>query len=146
LFFGKIEVEEIGLATVFIVDDDKAVGLALQRLLRAEGYSTQVWSSAKAFLTDHDPDAPGCLVTDLMMPGMSGLDLLRTMARNGCSRPIIFVTAGNLAPGAMGMPAGEFSILSKPVDCADLLEAVREALEKDEGRRAQRREGHERDH
>jgi FixJ family two-component response regulator len=132
--------------TVFIVDDDKAVGLALQRLLRAEGYSTQVWNSAKAFLCDHDPDAPGCLMTDLMMPGMSGLDLLRTLARNGCSRPIIFVTAGNLAPGAVGMPAGEFRILSKPVDCADLLEAVREALEKDQGRRARRKKEPELDH
>jgi FixJ family two-component response regulator len=121
--------------TVFIVDDDVSVGLALQRVLRAEGYSTQVWNSAKAFLRDHDPDAPGCLVTDLMMPGMSGLDLLRTLATAGCSRPIIIVTGGRLTEGEMGIPAGAVSILSKPVDCVDLLDAVREALVKDEARR-----------
>jgi len=134
------------MGTVFIVDDDKSVGVALQRVLRAEGYSTQVWNSARAFLSDHDPDAPGCLVTDLMMPGMSGLELLRTLATNGCSRPTIFLTAGHLTPDAMGMPAGAVTILSKPVDRVDLLEAVREALEKDEGRRAPGTKGHKLDH
>jgi FixJ family two-component response regulator len=148
-FCGCIETRGIGLSThqtVFIVDDDPSVGVALQRVLRAEGYSTRLWNSAKSFLTEHDPDAPGCLVTDFMMPGMSGVDLLRALTSSGCSRPIIFLTGGDLTLSAIGIAAGTVSILSKPVDCVELLQAVRDALEKDQGRRAPGPEGRNLEH
>ena len=72
--------------TVFVLDDDESFVRALDRLLRAEGFETRTWTSAKAFLAEHDPSLPGCLVTDLIMPEMSGLELQRQLlARVACA-------------------------------------------------------------
>src|SRR4051812_9420389 len=78
--------------TVFVLDDDESFVRALDRLLRAEGFATRTWTSVKSFLAEHDPSLPGCLVTDLIMPEMSGLELQRELLAQGCLRPILFIT------------------------------------------------------
>ncbi len=127
--------------TVFILDDDESFVAALGRLLRAEGFRTRAWSSASQFLAEHDADAPGCLVTDLMMPEMSGLELQRTLMAAGCVRPVVFVTArSDMATIVAGMRAGAVSFLPKPVLRGDLLATVREAMLQDTQTRAARAE------
>jgi FixJ family two-component response regulator len=118
--------------TVFIVDDDASFVRALERLLRAEGFVTRSWTSVTTFLTEHDPDLPGCLVTDLVMPDMSGIELQRRLIVQGCCRPIVFITgAGDMSTAVEGMRMGALSFLPKPVSRTSLVEALREALAKD---------------
>ena len=118
--------------TVFILDDDEPFVRALERLLRAEGFATRMWTSAKNFLAEHDPDLPGCLVTDLIMPEMSGIELQRRLIIQGCFRPIVFITgAGDMSSAVEGMRMGAVSFLPKPVSRPSLVEALREALAKD---------------
>src|SRR6187551_150877 len=74
--------------SVFLVDDDAAICRALSRGLTAEGFTVRCWNSARAFLDEHDPTAPGCLVTDVAMPGVNGLELQKLLATSGCARPI----------------------------------------------------------
>ncbi len=125
-------------ATVFLLDDDQAVVTALARVLHAEGHPTRTYTSANEFLAAHDPEIPGCLVTDLIMPDMSGLELQRVLAARGYARPIVFVTArGDIPMTVQGMRAGAISFLPKPVRKADLLATVREAIAKDAATRAQ---------
>ena len=123
--------------TVYLVDDDSTVRVALARALTAEGFETHTWESADAFLAQHDAAAPGCVVTDIAMPGMSGLDLQRELLARGCIRPIVFVTGhGNIRMSVQAMRAGAVTFLPKPVRAADLAQAVNEALEKDRALRA----------
>lgn len=123
--------------TVYLVDDDSTVLAALSRALTAEGFDTQSWISADAFLAEHDAEAPGCVVTDIAMPGMSGLDLQKELLARGSARPIVFITGyGNIRMSVQAMRAGAVTFLPKPVRSADLAQAVREALEKDELTRA----------
>jgi FixJ family two-component response regulator len=118
--------------TVFVLDDDESFVRALDRLLRAEGFATRTWTSANAFLGDHDPSLPGCLVTDLIMPEMSGLELQRKLLAQGCVRPIVFITGrGDMSTAVEGMRLGAVSFLPKPVSRAALVAALREALSKD---------------
>lgn len=118
--------------TVFIIDDDESVGLALQRMLRAAGYAASVWTDGNIFLAEHDTSLRGCVVTDLLMPGMSGLDLLSALTSGGCSRPVIVITASEeLAVTAAACPDAPFKVLSKPVTRNELLDAVNEAILKD---------------
>src|SRR5262245_15099404 len=113
---------------VSILDDDDSVAQALAQLLQTEGFTTRVWTSANEFLAAHDPDAPGCLVCDLIMPGMTGLELQRELSGPDWMRPIVFVTArGDIATAVEGMKAGAVTFLSKPVRRTDLVAAVREA-------------------
>ena len=101
---------------VYLIDDDPTVRTALSRALSAEGFDTQGWDSADAFLAEHDEQAPGCVVTDLAMPGMSGLDLQRELLARGCARPIVFVTGyGNISMSVQAMRAGAVTFLPKPV-------------------------------
>jgi FixJ family two-component response regulator len=101
-------------------------------LLRAEGFATRTWTSANAFLADHDPSLPGCLVTDLIMPEMSGLELQRKLLAQGCVRPIVFITGrGDMTTAVEGMRLGAVSFLPKPVSRAALVSALHEALSKD---------------
>lgn len=117
---------------VFLVDDDASVRIALKRGLSAEGLTVRTWESADAFLAEHDPDLPGCLVADVSMPGMSGLELQAVLSSRGCTRPIVFVTAkGNIPMSVQAMRAGAVTFLSKPVRLADLVTAIREAFERD---------------
>jgi FixJ family two-component response regulator len=118
--------------TVFIVDDDESFVRALERLLRAEGFATRSWTSVTTFLAEHDANLPGCLVTDLVMPDMSGIELQRRLLAQGCLRPIVFITgAGDMSTAVEGMRMGAVSFLPKPVLRPSLVEALREALAKD---------------
>jgi FixJ family two-component response regulator len=123
---------------VFLVDDDAAIRSALRRGLSAEGLAVRSFESADAFLAAHDPAIPGCLVADVAMPGMSGLELQSVLAARSCARPIIFVTArGSIPMSVQAMRAGAVTFLAKPVRLADLVAAIREAFEKDRRCRAE---------
>jgi len=117
---------------VFLVDDDASLRRALRRGLCAEGFVVRDWESADGFLAEHDPDEPGCLVADVALPGMSGLELQSVLAARGCGRPIVFVTArGSIPMSVQAMRAGAVTFLSKPVRIAELVAAIREAFERD---------------
>ena len=121
---------------VFVVDDDASIRTSMRRCLAAAGFTVRTFASADAFLAAHDPDAPGCLVADVAMPGMSGLELQSVLAARGAARPIIFVTArGSIPMSVQAMRAGAVTFLSKPVRLGDLLAAVLEAFERDRQRR-----------
>ena len=117
---------------VFLVDDDAAIRTALKRGLTAEGFIVSAFESADDFLAAHDPATPGCLVADIAMPGMSGLELQSVLAARHCRRPIVFVTAkGSIPMSVQAMRAGAVTFLAKPVRLAELAAAIREALERD---------------
>jgi FixJ family two-component response regulator len=118
--------------TVFVLDDDESFVRALDRLLRVEGFTTRTWTSATTFLAEHDPTLPGCLVTDLIMPEMSGIELQRRLVAQGRARPIVVITGrGDMSTAVEGMRMGAVSFLPKPVSRATLFEALSEALSKD---------------
>lgn len=118
--------------TVFVLDDDESFVRALDRLLRAEGFTTRTWTSVTTFLDEHDPELPGCLVADLIMPEMNGIELQRKLVAQGCLRPIVFITGrGDMTTAVEGMRMGAVSFLPKPVSRSSLVEALREALAKD---------------
>jgi RNA polymerase sigma factor (sigma-70 family) len=125
--------------TVFLIDDDASVRRSLARALLLEGFNVQAWESALAFLSEHDPFAPGCLVLDVAMPGMTGIELQRLLGGSGSSRPIVFITGkGDIATSVAAMRAGAVTYLAKPVRIADLAAAVREALQRDTEERQSR--------
>jgi FixJ family two-component response regulator len=135
------EQEMHSVPTIFILDDDQSYVRALERLLHCEGFSTRAWTSARKFLEEHDPAAPGCLVADLIMPDMNGLEVQRHLAAQGCVRPMVFITArGDMHTAVEGMRAGAVSFLPKPVQRASLIETLREALSRDAAQRAARSE------
>jgi FixJ family two-component response regulator len=114
---------------VRLVDDDASMLTALSRLLELAGYAVQSFASAAAFLEQHRADHRGCIVTDLRMPGMGGLDLQMALARDGNPLPIIFVTGyGDIATSVHAMRRGAEDFLTKPVRKADLLASVERAL------------------
>src|SRR2546421_9615220 len=118
--------------TVFVIDDDAAVRKAVSRLLRSAGIAVAVFASPGEFLAQYDPDMPGCLVLDLAMPDISGLQLQTTLAKKGCTLPIIFLTGhGDVSKSVQAMKHGAFDFFSKPVKDKDLLPAVRAAIERD---------------
>jgi len=118
--------------TVFVVDDDPAVLKSLSRLLRSAHLVAATFTSPREFLDRHDPDAPGCLVLDVAMPGLNGLELQQAMATSGHERPIVFLTGhGDIPMSVQAMKRGAVDFLTKPVNDADLLQAVRVAVEKD---------------
>lgn len=124
--------------TVFLVDDDLRVLKALARLLGSDGWTTRLYRSAREFLAEHDAAVPGCLVLDLLMPEMTGLDLQKELARLGQHRPIIFLSGcGDVPSSVTAMKSGAVDFLTKPVDASALLQAVRGAMERDERQRAQ---------
>src|SRR5215470_2061541 len=121
---------------VFLVDDDPVILKALARLLGAAGYQTKSYQSAKAFLAEHDASIPGCAVLDHAMPGLDGLAVQETLARQGIHRPVIFLTGrGTIAESVKAMRAGAVDYLTKPVDKVELLSAIRLAEERDKTRR-----------
>ena len=127
--------------TVFVVDDDAAFLKAVTRLLRVSDFDVRSFPSAAAFLNEHDPAAPGCLVLDVAMPGLDGLELQQTLAARGCERSIVFITGqGDIPMGVQAMKAGAVNFLTKPFEKDELLAAVREALEKDRLARSARAE------
>ena len=126
---------------VFIVDDDSGVRDALRRLLTSVGLAAEVFATAQAFLTARRPDAPGCLVLDVRLPGLSGLDLQRELAAVDASLPIIFLTGyGDIPMSVRAMKAGAVEFLTKPFREQDLLDAIRHAIDRDRVARTERRE------
>src|SRR5215469_3023052 len=129
---------------VFVLDDEESIVVALGRMLQASGFAIRCSTSAPEFLASHDPDIPGCLVADVRMPGMSGLELQRALQARGIDRSIVFITGrGDIATTVQAMKAGAVTFLAKPVQRAELIAAVREAIGKDAETRAQHREQQE---
>ncbi len=126
--------------TIFVVDDDPAVLRSLSRLLRSEGLAVVTFSSACDFLEHHNPNLPGCLILDVAMPGMNGLELQAALIANGHEQVIVFLTGhGDIPMSVAAMQNGAVGFLSKPVNDEDLLNTVRLALETDRLRREKRR-------
>jgi FixJ family two-component response regulator len=126
---------------VFVVDDDLSVRKAIERVLRAAGLAVSAHASAQDYLERYDPNAPGCLVLDLAMPGFSGLDLQDALAARGGAPPIIFLTGRAAVPDSVrAMKHGAVEFLTKPVDERTLIDAIRNALEKDRMDRLRRAE------
>lgn len=127
--------------TVFVVDDDASVREALAGLIRSVGLRVEVFASAQEFLTGPRTDAPSCLVLDVRLPGLSGLDLQRQLAESGIRIPIIFITGhGDIVMSVKAMKAGAIEFLPKPVRDQDLLDAIRVAVDRDRARRAEERD------
>jgi FixJ family two-component response regulator len=117
---------------VFVIDDDPGVLRALTRLLVAAGFEARPFSSPTAFLEQHDPAVPGCLVLDVALPGLDGLELQQRLTASGCARPIVFITGrGDIPSSVRAMKAGAVDFLTKPVDERELVRAVRNAIELD---------------
>lgn len=122
--------------TVYIVDDDHSVRAALEDLLASVGLHSQSFGSTQEFLASEVPDALGCLVLDIRMPGQSGLDFQRQMKGLGIVLPVIFISGhGDVAMTARAMKAGAIEFLAKPFDEQALLDAINEGIEKDRRRR-----------
>jgi FixJ family two-component response regulator len=117
---------------VFVVDDDPALRHALTNLLRSVGLRVETFGSAREFLAGPRPDAPGCLVLDVRLPGLSGLDLQHELATAQLDLPIIFITGyGDIPMTVRAMKAGAVEFLTKPFRDQDLLDAIQHALERD---------------
>jgi len=128
-------------AVVFIVDDDAPMRQSLKNLLRSIGLRAELFASAQEFLQSKRPDLPGCLVLDVRLPGLSGLDLQRRTAEAGIDIPIIFITGyGDIPMSVRAMKAGAVELLTKPFRDQDLLDAIQQALERDRKARDQRAE------
>ena len=129
---------------VYVVDDDPGLRQALSRLLRSVGLGVRTFGSAKDFLRDTRPKAAGCLVLDVRMPGMDGLDLQREMANAGIHLPIVFITGhGDIQMSVKAMKAGAIEFLTKPFRDQDLLDAIQTAIERSRASEQIRAEGAE---
>src|ERR671918_1691615 len=126
-------------AVVYVVDDDESVRRALGSLIRLEGLAVQTFPSAQEFLAVPRPDVPSCLVLDVKLPGLSGLDLQAELAKGKVQIPIIFLTGhGDIPMTVRAMKAGALEFLTKPFDDQDLLEAIHEAIKRDRVARRER--------
>jgi FixJ family two-component response regulator len=124
---------------VFVVEDDASVRKAVGSLVRLAGLTVQTFSSAQEFLAFPKPDVPSCLVLDVQLPGLSGLDLQEELARSDVQIPIIFLTGhGDIPMTVRAMKAGALEFLTKPFDDEDLLEAIRVAINRDRLARQER--------
>lgn len=123
--------------TIFIVDDDAAVRDALKLLLRSVGQAVETFASAQEFLEAYSEDRPGCLVLDIRMPGMSGLELQQKLNEKHSILPIIFITGHGDVPMAVeAMQAGAVDFIQKPFRDQDLIDRINQALDKDSMNRA----------
>jgi FixJ family two-component response regulator len=129
---------------VFVIDDDRMIRDGLQSLIRSVGLRVETFASAQDFLGAKRPDTPACLVLDVRMPGLSGLDLQLKLRDDGIPIPIIFITGhGDIPMSVRAMKEGAHEFLTKPVRGQDLLDAVQKALASDRALRQERREAHE---
>lgn len=123
--------------TVFVVDDDEAVRSSLRLLLKSVGLVPATFGSARAFLNEYNPGQPGCVVLDVRMPEMSGLELQEQLNTQGAVIPVIFITGHGDVPMAVeAMQAGAFDFLQKPFRDQELIDRIQRALEKDRASRA----------
>ena len=121
--------------TVFLVDDDELFRRSTERLIRTAGLNVQAFTSSRDFLKRPRPDGPACLVLDVRMPGLSGMDLQRELAQSGIHIPIIFITGhGDIPTSVRAMKAGAAEFLTKPFRGRVLLDAIRAAIERDRAR------------
>jgi RNA polymerase sigma factor (sigma-70 family) len=128
-------------AIVFVVDDDAPMRKSLQNLIGSVGLRVEAFASAPEFLRSKLIDVPGCLVLDVRLPGLSGLDLQKRMVEAGIEIPIIFITGhGDIPMTVQAMKAGAVEFLTKPFRDQDLLDAIQQALERDRMARKQRAE------
>jgi len=119
-------------AVIAIVDDDLSVREGLETLIRSAGWRVETFASAQEFLARPRAEAPSCLILDLQLPGLSGLDLQKRMAEVELEIPIVFLTGhGNIPSSVQAMKAGAVEFLTKPFDEQDLLRAIEEAVERD---------------
>ena len=118
--------------TVFVVEDDASVREAINSLIRSVGWRVEMFSSAREFLKHKRPDTPACLVLDVRLPGLSGLDLQRELASGDRSIQIIFITGhGDIPMSVRAMKAGAVEFLTKPFRDQDLLDAIQQAIKRD---------------
>jgi RNA polymerase sigma factor (sigma-70 family) len=131
----------IAASLVFVIDDDPSVRSSLKFLLSTVGLQAETFESADSFLRRKAPDIPCCLVLDVRLPGLSGLDFQRELATRHICIPIVFLTGhGDIPMSVRAMKAGAVEFLTKPFRDQDLLDAVRVALERDRARRKQDKE------
>jgi FixJ family two-component response regulator len=125
--------------TVFVIDDDAAVRASIQGLLKSVSLRSEAFGTAEEFLHSKRPDGPGCLVLDVELPGVNGLDFQRALADAGIRIPIIFITGhGDIPMTVKAMKFGAVEFLTKPFLDEDLLDAIHQALERDRVGRQQR--------
>ena len=123
---------------VFVIDDDESIREALKSLIRSVGLSVETFASAHDFLESSRPDVPSCLILDVRMPGLSGLDLQRDLSEGNIHIPIIFITGhGDIPMSVRAMKAGAVEFLTKPFRDQDLLDAIQQALDRDRQVRSQ---------
>ena len=121
---------------VFVVDDDASFLVAVTRLLRAGGHAVKTYSSAVEFVKNPLPDAPGCIIADLHMPGMNGLEFQASLHQAGCRLPVIFLTGqGDIPASVQAMRHGAEDFLTKPVKREKLFDAVQRALARNQRER-----------
>jgi FixJ family two-component response regulator len=126
-------------ATVYVVDDDPSVRAAVKRLIESTGLPVQAFATATEFLHSKRPEAPGCLILDVCLPGLSGLDLQQELTAGGLQLPVIFLTGhGDIPMTVQALKAGAVEFLTKPFRNQDLLQAVGQAVEQDCWARQQR--------
>jgi FixJ family two-component response regulator len=130
--------------TVFIIDDDRGMRQAIQDLVESVGLRAQAFATGQEFLRRQLTSHPSCLVLDVRLPQMSGLDLQRQLAETGVQIPIIFITAhGDIPMSVRALKSGAVEFLTKPFRDQDLLDAIQQALQRDSAARAQQTEIHE---
>lgn len=130
-----------GVPTVFIIDDDAGVRHSVQDLLESVGLRSESFATAQEFLSRKRGEGPSCLVLDVRLPGISGLDFQRRLTEAGIRIPIIFITGhGDIPMSVKAMKAGAVEFLTKPFREQDLLDAIQAALERDRATREQQRE------
>jgi FixJ family two-component response regulator len=128
-------------ATVFVIDDDAAVRVSIQGLLKSVGLRSESFGTAQEFLRSKRPDGPSCLVLDVRLPGVNGLDFQRDLADKGFRIPIIFITGhGDIPMTVKAMKSGAVEFLTKPFRDQDLLDAIHQALDRDRVTRQQQSE------
>jgi FixJ family two-component response regulator len=124
--------------TVFIIDDDAAMRVAIHGLLKSADLRSESFGAAEEFLRSKRPDGPSCLVLDVSLPGVNGLDFQRELADAGINIPIIFITGhGDIPMSVKAMKSGAVEFLTKPFDDQDLLNAIHQALDRDRATRRQ---------
>ena len=127
--------------TVFVVDDDDLVRASIQGMLKSVGLRSETFGTSQAFLRSKRPDRPSCLILDVRLPGVSGLDFQRELAKAGVRIPVIFITGhGDVPMTVKAMKSGAVEFLTKPFRDQDLLDAIYQALERDRVTRQQEHE------
>ena len=130
--------------TVFIVDDDRSMRQAIQDLVESVGLRAEAYATGQEFLRRQRTSDPSCLVLDVRLPQMSGLDFQRQLADTGVQIPIIFITAhGDIPMSVRALKSGAVEFLTKPFRDQDLLDAIQQALQRDSAAREQQTEVHE---